>query len=131
MSRAKTGAFIIADGACRFMELSSGVWTDATGKKSICCYGNENKVRAYNIIGRSTRYLDQKALKHRDLHESLHEQVMHLMAITRIIIWVPLPLGIVACKVIYFYMTRIDSLDLGKFEPESYLHLGTPRTFSS
>ena len=31
MSKFKTGGYIIADGACRFMELSSGVWTDATG----------------------------------------------------------------------------------------------------
>lgn len=43
--------------------------------------------------------MNQKALKHRDLHESLHEQVMHLIAVTRIIIWVPLPLGIIACKI--------------------------------
>lgn len=71
-------------------------------------------MRAYNIVGRSDRYLDSapgssaiRALErigaipiHQDQsRNSLHEQVMHLIAITRSVVWIPVPLLVVVAKV--------------------------------
>jgi hypothetical protein len=86
-----------------------GVWTDAT-------------VKAYNIVGRANRYNDE-AKAQNALNEvsqqtglqnvanqtsgllntgsynmSMHEQIMQLIAVSRVLIWVPLPLCITVCK---------------------------------
>jgi hypothetical protein len=92
---------IFLDGMKNFSYLTAGVWTDAT-------------VRAYNVIGRSDRYLDdaagagaQRALARMGVIappttgpvDSLHEQVMHLMAVSRTVVYIPVPMFVIVTKV--------------------------------
>jgi hypothetical protein len=95
-----TVLMLIVDGLARFSELSSGVWTDAT-------------VRAYNIIGRSERYLADEGFgvniplfgrigttieNNQAMLDSMHEQIMHLIAVSRTVVWVPFPLCVIIAK---------------------------------
>jgi hypothetical protein len=91
-------------------------------------------VRAYNIIGRADRYKPSEKIV--DLpnvkglpsipkvpetpasKESLHEQVMHLMAVSRAVIWLPLPLLVIITKfteslnvVNIFVFTKMEHLE--------------------
>ncbi len=68
--------WLFVDGLTRFVCLSVGIWTDAT-------------VRGYNILGRSTRYLKDVKQEPTGMDktststDSLNEQVMNLIALTR------------------------------------------------
>jgi len=99
------------DGIYRFGLLTAGIWNDKT-------------VRAFNIIGRAQRYeedmehspVDSAALrlgiqppaavnnilKHsentKQMKQALHEQIMHLIAISRTVVWIPIPLCVIVAK---------------------------------
>jgi hypothetical protein len=83
-----------------------------------------------DIIGRATRYLKEADMKPSQLHYSLHEQVMNLIATTRNVIWVPLPLGMVFCKVskiLQVYSNK--SIDNGISQPDAHFDLHKEGTF--
>jgi len=126
----RTIVLIFLDGMHRFIQLTLGIWTDAM-------------VRSYNVIGRVDRYLGDEIGAKTETKLSkvvtlitgksenkssqippqerllMIEQVMRLIAFSRAIIWIPLPLCVVVAKFsegmnqsIIFNFTRKEKVQL-------------------
>jgi len=106
-----SAGLLVLDGIYRFCLLTMGVWNDTT-------------VRAFNIIGRSQRYdedlsqnpVDSAMLRlggaapgavsnilkqteaTSQMRQALHEQIMHLIAVSRTVVWIPVPLCVTIAK---------------------------------
>jgi hypothetical protein len=112
----RTWGMMFIDGLGRFLNLTAGIWTDAT-------------IRSYNILGRAARYkrrsddigkqehmdaissvndtaaVNALEAKHQakraaglDANDTLHEVTMQLIAASRNVLWIPLPAGVIITK---------------------------------
>ena len=118
---------IFLDGMVRFVRLTSGVWTDDSGiyLKLYRLYKKFLSVRSYNVVGRADRYMNdapgasaQRALSRLGVldsdptlpQESLHENVMSLLALSRSVVWIPIPLCVIITKVTNIPLTFLTFL---------------------
>jgi len=86
-SRKKRFFFIVKDGIVRYLKLTAGIWNDDTAK-------------SYIILGRSERYEKEMSVTgHENKNKmSVHEQVVQLIAYSRGVLWIPLPLCVTIAK---------------------------------